>query len=141
MATKYDSGLPAESASIWGNGQIQSVKAKTFIYDYTKMGGAAGGYILGSLPNNAILLDILGYWTTAPAGGSAYTLGSAESGSEYITDFVSAGTDTHKHGVAQMDTDTRIINTADTDVILTITGTCTAGRFVATFVYYETDVA
>jgi hypothetical protein len=143
MATVYDAGLPVQGEPVFGNGELKTVKAKTFVYDFTKMGGAIGDYILGKLPINAVLLDIAGYWTTALAGGTAVTLGSASAGAQFMADMVTTGqtADTLIQGVAKADTQSRIALAADTSIYLTCTGAITAGRLVATFIYFVTDIA
>ena len=142
MATVYDAKTPVQGEPVFGNAQLQTVKSKTFVYDFAKMGGAAGGYILGKLPVNAVLFDISAYWTTVSAGGTAYVLGSAESGAQFVADMGAAATaDALIHGTAIMDTSSRLALAVDSDVILTITGTGTAGRFVVTFIYAVTDIA
>ena len=142
MATVYDAKSPVQGEPIFGNGQVQTVKAKTFVYDFAKMGGAAGAYLLGKLPVNAVIIDTSAYWTTVSAGGTAYTLGSAESGAQFIADMGAASTaDTLIHGTSLADTSSRPALAVDSDVILTITGTGTAGRFVVTFIYFVTDIA
>ena len=143
MATVYDANLPVQGEPVFGNGQLQTVKAKTFVYDFTKMGGAIGDYILGSLPINAVILDNASYWTTALAGGTAVTLGSASAGAQFQTDMVTTGqtADTLIQGAAKADTQSRIALAADTKVILTCTSAITAGRLVVTFIYFVTDIA
>lgn len=143
MATVYDAKSPVQGEPVFGNGQVQTVKTKTFVYDFAKMGGAIGDYILGKLPINAIILDISSYFTTALAGGTAVTLGSAAAGAQFMADMVTTGqtADTLIQGVAKGDTQSRIALAADSDVILTCTGAITAGRMVTTFVYFVTDIA
>ena len=143
MATVYEAKSPVQGEPIFGNGQVQTVKSKTFVYDFATMGGAIGDYILGKLPINAILLDIAGYWTTALAGGTAVTLGSAAAGAQFLADMATSGqtADTLIQGVAKADTQSRIALAADSSVILTCTGAITAGRLVVTFIYFVTDIA
>jgi len=141
MATIYEAKSPVQGEPIFGNGQVQTVKTKTFVYDFAKMGGAAGGYILGKLAENTVILDISAYWTTALVGGTAYVVGSAEGGAQFLADSVAVGADTLIQGVAKIDTASRIALATDTSVILTITGTGTAGRLAATFVYIVPDIA
>ena len=143
MATVYDAGLPVQGEPVFGNGELKTVKAKTFVYDFTKMGGAIGDYILGKLPINAVILDISTYFTTALAGGTAVTLGSASAGAQFMADMFTTGqtADTLIQGVAKADTQSRVALATDTNVILTCTGAITAGRMVTTFVYFVTDIA
>jgi hypothetical protein len=141
VATLYDMHTSPRSSYIAGTPQYGAEVTMLVEYDFDKMGGAVGDYILGVLPANSIVTQVEYILPTAFVGsGDVTTLGLAATGdTKLITDMSAVSADTLTSGTPAINNTTvssHIKVTADTDIYFTIaTAVVTAGRMVA-FIRY-----
>jgi hypothetical protein len=140
MATIFDCQASPQSGKIWGTPQYNGIEHVMAVeYDFDKMTGALGDYILGTIPANSIITEVEYILPTAFVGtGDVVTLGLTTTGSAVLaTDMAAVGADTLTFGVPVHATaNTHIKSTADADIYFTIaTAVVTAGRMVAVIRY------
>lgn len=144
MATIYDCqadphGMPIIGTPQYGVEEVMMVK-----FDYTKLGGAIGDYILGTLPANCVVTQVAYILPTAFVGtGDVDTLGTSSGGAELITDMAGVSADTLTEGVAKIeDPSTWIKCASETPIYFSIgTGAITAGVMYAWIRYINTPTA
>ena len=149
MAVMYDCKADPRQASVWGTPQFHAEEVMVVEYDFTKMGGALGDYILGTLPKNCSVSQVAYIWTVAPtsAGTDVDTLGLASTGDvKLIADMGSASTvSTWYCGTPAINNTTAstwVKVTADTDIYFTIaTAALTAGHFFGLIRYFNVPSA
>ena len=143
MAVVYDCKNDARRSSVWGPPQLGGEQVMIVEYDFDKMGGALGDYILGTLPKNSSVIQVAGIWSVAPVGtGDVDTLGLASTGdNKLMTDMGGDTVSTWYCGTPAINNTTAstwVKVTADTDIYFTIaTGVLTAGHFYG-FIRYIT---
>ena len=133
MATVYDCKKDPLRKTIWGSPQYDVETTMVLHYNFATMGGAVGDYILGTLPANSIVTQVMCVPVVAFAGtGDVETLGTTSGGSELVADLAAVAKDTLTAGVPAFNNTTLtswIKITSDTDIYFTIgTGAATAGE-------------
>lgn len=140
MATIFDCQASPQSGKIWGTPQYNGIEHVMAVeYDFDKMTGAVGDYILGTIPANSIVTEVEYILPTAFAGtGDVTTLGLSSTGAtNFCTDMSAVSADTCTFGTPVHATaNTHVKVTADADIYFTIaTAVVTAGRMVAVIRY------
>lgn len=140
MSVIFDCQASPQSGKIFGTPQYDGIeKVMAVEYDFTKMTGAVGDYILGTIPANSIITEVEYILPTAFVGsGDVETLGLVSTGdNKLITDMAGVSADTCTFGTPVHGTvNTHLVITVDSDIYFTIgTAVVTAGHMIAIIRY------